>query len=126
MVYFKIGVLCYNKLMENFIIGIISICLSAMGGAVLIVSIFTLMGKADILMNFERKHFAKKFLNKLAKIESVFGLVISFLLFFCASAILFEETEKIQLAVVLLGVTVGFYLFLYIFLWIKNKKKLSR
>lgn len=112
--------------MDNFVIKILPICLSAMGGAVLIMSIFTLIGKADILMDFERKHFAKKFLSKLAKIESVFGLMISFLLFFCASTILFENTEKIQLAVTLLGVIVGIYLFLYIFLWAKNKKKLSR
>lgn len=107
--------------MESFIIGILPICLSAMGGAILIMSIFTLMGKADILMDFERKHFAKKFLNKLAKIESVFGLMFSFLLFFCASAILFENSEKIQLVATLLSITAGVYLIFYIFLWIKNK-----
>ena len=116
----------YNMLMDNFVIEILSLCLSAMGGAILIMSIFTLMGKADILMDFERKHFAEKFLNKLAKIESAFGIVFSFLLFFCASAILFENPEKIQLAIVLLGIMVGIYLFLYIFLWAKNKKKPSR
>ncbi len=109
--------------MDNFVIEILPICLSAMGGAILIMSIFTLMGKADILMNFEHRHFAKKFLGKLAKIESAFGLAIGFSLFFCASAILFKNVEKIQLAVVLLGVIVGIYLFLYIFLWIKNGKK---
>ena len=62
--------------MDNFIIEILPICLSVMGGAILIVSIFTFMGKADILLDFERKHFAKKFLSKLAKIESAFGLGI--------------------------------------------------
>lgn len=112
--------------MNAFIIEILPNCLSAMGGAILIVSIFTLMGRADILLDFERRHFTNKFLNKLAKIESVFGLVFSFLLFFCASAILFGNAEKIQLAVVLLGVLVVIYLFLYIFLWVKNKKKPSR
>ena len=81
------------------------------------------MGKADILMNFERRHFAKSFLSKLAKVESTFGLVFSFLLFFCASAVLFENSEKTQIAVVLLSVLVGVYLILYIFLWIKYKKK---
>lgn len=116
----------YNGFMVDFIMEILPICLSAMGGAILIMSIFTLMGKADILADFERRHFAKKFLNKLTKIESIFGLIISFLLFFCASAIMFGNLEKIQLALVLLGVTAGVYLVSYTFLWVKYKKKVLR
>ena len=109
--------------MDDFAFRVLPLCLSSMGGAILIMSIFTLIGRADILMDFERKHFAKKFLDKLAKIESVFGLVFSFLLFFYASAVLFENPEKIQLSLRLLSVTIGTYLLVYIFVWIKNKKK---
>ena len=108
--------------MDSFIIEILPICLSAMGGAILAMSVFSFVGKANILMDFEQKHFAKKFLNKLIKFEGTFGVVISFLLFFCASAILFGEQETIQLAVILLGIVIAVYSVVYICFWVKNKK----
>lgn len=38
----------YNVLMDNFVIEILPLCLSAMGGAILIMSIFTLLGKVGV------------------------------------------------------------------------------
>lgn len=102
---------------------VVPMCLSSMGGAILVMSIFTLMGKADILMEFEYRHFAKKFLKTLARVESTFGIIISCLLFFCASAILFENAEKIWLAIIMLGVMVAIYSILYIIFWVKNARK---
>lgn len=108
--------------MEKFLIEIAPICLSAMGGAILIVSIFTLMGKADVLMEFEYRHFVKKFIKTLARVESVFGILFSFLLFFLASTILFENSEKASLALALLGSLAAIYLVLYIILWVRKRK----
>ena len=62
--------------MEMFLGKVLPMCLSSMGGAILVMSIFTLMGKADILMDFEHRHFAKKFLKKLARTESAFGIIL--------------------------------------------------
>ena len=109
--------------MENFLMDIAPICLSAMGGAILITSIWALMGKADVLMDFEHKHFQKSFLKMLVKVESIFGLLISFVLFFLASTILFEKPEKTSLALIILGVLAAFYVILYIILWNKKSKK---
>ena len=116
-------IICYNVLMESFLMDIAPICLSAMGGAILIISIWTLLGKADILMDFEHKHFQKSFLKMLAKVESIFGLLISFVLFFLASTILFEKPEKTSLALIILGALVALYLVLYIIFWNKKSKK---
>lgn len=109
--------------MDKFLIEIAPICLSAIGGAILITSVWTLIGRADILMNFEHKHFKKSFLKTLARIESIFGLLISFVLFFLASAILFEKPEKISFALVVLGILVATYLVLYTVLWNKESRK---
>lgn len=106
--------------MTNFLEAILPLCLSATGGAILIMGIFTLMGKADILLDFEHKHFAKKNLKTLARIESTFGIIFSPLLFFCASAILFENPDKIKLAVILLSALIIIYLIVYILFWVKK------
>jgi ABC-type Fe3+-siderophore transport system permease subunit len=112
--------------MDSFIVRIIPICLAAAGGAVVVISFLALMGKANILMGFESRHFAKKYLSKLTIIEGIFGLILSSLLFFCASTILFENPEKTQLATILLGGVTFIYMVFYAFLWVKWAKKSSR
>jgi len=109
--------------MEDFLIKIASLCLSAMGGAALISSLFTLMGKPDILMQFERKHFTEKFAKVLARIEAIFGILFSFLVFFLASTMLFENSERMSLAFKLFGCLALVYLVVYIFFWFKKSRR---
>ncbi len=109
--------------MVEVLLETLPLCLSALGGAIMVISIFSLIGRAEILMNFEYRHFAKGFTKTLAKIQSVFGLVLGFLLFFCASAILFDNLEKIFLSTALIGVFTAVYLILYFTLWFKKSKK---
>lgn len=99
------------------------LCLAAVGGAITIISVFTLIGKADILMGFEKRHFEKKFLKALANIQSGFGIVLGFLLLFCASASLYKKEDKLVLSCVLLGIFTAAYLALYFILWFKKGKK---
>ena len=99
------------------------LCLAAVGGAITIISVFTLIGKADILMGFEKRHFEKKFLKSLANLQSGFGIILGFLLMFCASASLYKKEDRIILSCILLGIFTAIYLALYFFLWFRKAKK---
>lgn len=109
--------------MIEVLIETLPLCLSAMGGAILITSIFTLIDKTDILMSFEKRHFRKKFLKTLATTQSVFGIILGCLLFFCASASLYKNEDKLILSCILLGVFTVAYLVLYFLLWFKKAKR---
>lgn len=109
--------------MVEVLLETLPLCLSALGGAIMAISIFSLIGRAEILMNFEYKHFAKGFTKTLARIQSIFGLILGFLLNFCAAAVLFDKLDKMIISTVLIGIFTAVYLALYFTLWFKKAKK---
>ena len=109
--------------MDKFIMEILPLCLLALGGAVIAVNAFALIGKADNLLGIERRHLAKKTQNVLSKIKGLLGITFGFLLCFCGSAVLYEKQQATIIALILLGTNAAIYFVFFIVFWLKKAKK---
>ena len=102
---------------------ILPLCLLALGGAVIAVNAFALIGKADNLLGIERRHLAKKSQNTLSKIKGLLGIAFGFFLCFCGSTVLYEKQQATIIALVLLGANAAIYFVVFIAFWLKKSKK---
>jgi hypothetical protein len=110
-------------MMDVLINNILPLCLSAIGGAMMIISIYAIIGKADNLLDFEKKHFSAKAAKTITNLKGILGVLFAGLLFFCASALLFNKKAQITVSLILIGGLTFVFFVIYDIFWFKKGKK---
>ncbi len=96
---------------------------SALGGAMLIISVFALVGKADILSKADYRKIRKNSIRTMVRIESIGGIIYSLLLLAFAGAIQLKNAKCADLMIMTLVIFTVIFLSFYFITLSKHTKK---